>query len=89
MKKTLLAFMTLVALCLISCEEKRTDAPTGFRAEQVSDYIVLTWNPVNSADEYFLKNTSTNWSEHISSTSFAYMDYYYVDDNVQTSKVKW
>ncbi len=70
MKKTLLVFITLVALCLISCEEKRTTAPTGFKAKQVGNAIELSWNPVYEADEYHIENNSTGMSEHTSSTSF-------------------
>lgn len=70
MKKTLLAFITLVALCLISCEEKQTASPTGFKAKQVGNTIELTWNRVYEADEYCIENISTGMSEYISSTSF-------------------
>ncbi len=70
MKKSLLTFITLVALCLISCEEKRTDAPTGFEAKQVNNSIELKWNAVYDAKEYHLENLSTGLSEFITSTSF-------------------
>ena len=70
MKKTLLAFITLVALCLIGCKEKRTASPTGFEAKQVNNTIELTWNRVYEADEYCIENISTGMSEYISSTSF-------------------
>ena len=70
MKKTLLAFTTLVALCLISCEEKRTASPTGFEARQVNNTIELTWNRVYEADEYCIENNSTGLHEIITSTSF-------------------
>ncbi len=70
MKKTLLAFIAFVALCLISCEEKRTAAPTGFEARQVGNAIELSWNRVYEADEYCIENTSTGMSEYTSSTSF-------------------
>ncbi len=70
MKKTLLAFITLVALCLISCGEKRTASPTGFEAKQVNNTIELTWNRVYEADEYCIENISTGLREQITSTSF-------------------
>lgn len=70
MKKTLFAFLALVALCLIGCEEKRTEAPTGFTAKQVGNTIELTWNRVYDAEDYHIENNSTGMSEFTSSTSF-------------------
>lgn len=77
MKKVLLFLLFVVLTFFLGgCDEKRTDAPTGFRIVQKGNSLVLSWNHVYDADEYRIENTSTGWKTYTHSSSV-------VDENPQ------
>lgn len=69
MKKSFLALIAVSAiiiitgLCFVGCEkeEKELPTPSGFRAYQDEQTIVLTWNEVNGASFYEINKNGSYW----------------------------
>lgn len=65
MKKTILSFvvvLTAISLCMIGCEGKGgLSTPSGFKASQVGETVVLTWNEVSGASYYEISKNGSYW----------------------------
>ena len=67
MKKSIFALLTTVSIIVVTglgflgCEKQGLSTPTGFKAVQEDDEIILTWNEVTGASFYEVTKNGSYW----------------------------